>query len=229
MWKMAEDEYNNFKFVKIETHILKVRIHCQGCMHKVKKLLRKIEGVYEVEIDAEEDKVTVTGNVDPTILIKKLAKSGKNAELWEISPNNWLENDTYLNEMQSPMYSFDSSELGNYLSNNQKAETEMNEDFSQWKQDDISDMESITYTAPHPGYYAAAQFDRLENFYTGWPTYAYQYNLPVMMDNNMHAPSYNYTYPMIYTNMQNMYPTNSLMHPPNCFTYENWSGHTFGM
>ncbi|KAM3338978.1 hypothetical protein P3S68_031064 [Capsicum galapagoense] len=66
----------------LQTCVLKVNIHCDGCKQKVKKKLQKIEGVYTVKIDADQSKVTVTGNVDPATLIKKLVKSGKHAELW---------------------------------------------------------------------------------------------------------------------------------------------------
>eukprot|EP00268_Persea_americana_P034174 TRINITY_DN3381_c0_g3_i5.p1 TRINITY_DN3381_c0_g3~~TRINITY_DN3381_c0_g3_i5.p1 ORF type:complete len:451 (+),score=157.29 TRINITY_DN3381_c0_g3_i5:739-2091(+) len=72
----------DIKFLKIQTCALKVHIHCDGCKQKVKKLLQKIEGVYTISIDAEQGKVTVSGNVDPSTLIKKLQKKGKHAELW---------------------------------------------------------------------------------------------------------------------------------------------------
>ncbi|GFZ14092.1 heavy metal transport/detoxification superfamily protein [Actinidia rufa] len=39
-------------------------------------------GVYKISIDSELGKVTVSGNVEPATLIKKLGKSGKHAELW---------------------------------------------------------------------------------------------------------------------------------------------------
>ncbi|GLT38313.1 hypothetical protein SLA2020_125700 [Shorea laevis] len=70
--------------MKMQTWVLKVNIQCQceGCEQKVEKLLRKIDGVYSTSIDSERGKVTVTGNVDPAILIKKLEKSGKHAQLW---------------------------------------------------------------------------------------------------------------------------------------------------
>ncbi|KAL2530691.1 heavy metal-associated isoprenylated plant protein 33-like [Forsythia ovata] len=45
-------------------------------------------GVYTTNIDAEQGKVTVSGNVDPATLIKKLAKSGKHAELWGVPKAN---------------------------------------------------------------------------------------------------------------------------------------------
>lgn len=51
-------------------------------MHKVKKKLQKVEGVYKVSIDAEQGRVIVSGNADPASLIEKLEKAGKHAELW---------------------------------------------------------------------------------------------------------------------------------------------------
>ncbi|XP_020598444.1 heavy metal-associated isoprenylated plant protein 37-like [Phalaenopsis equestris] len=71
----------DFKLLKIQTIVLKVNIHCDGCKHKVRKLLQKIEGVYTVNINVESQKVTVSGNVDSAALIRKLARSGKHAEL----------------------------------------------------------------------------------------------------------------------------------------------------
>ncbi|KAG1347060.1 heavy metal-associated isoprenylated plant protein 37 [Cocos nucifera] len=83
---MTKDD--NFKLLKIQTFILKVHIHCDGCTQEVKKILHRIEGVYTVSIDAEHQKVTVSGNVDSKTLIKKLARAGKHAELWTQKPNN---------------------------------------------------------------------------------------------------------------------------------------------
>lgn len=77
---MVKDE--DFKVLKIQTYVLKVNIHCDGCKEKVKKILQKIEGVYSVNIDVEHQRVAVSGNVDSGTLIKKLARSGKHAELW---------------------------------------------------------------------------------------------------------------------------------------------------
>ncbi|CAH9114669.1 unnamed protein product [Cuscuta europaea] len=77
---MTKDE--DFKLLKIQTCVLRVNIHCDGCKQKVKKILQKIEGVYQVNIDNEQQKVTVCGSVDAPKLIKKLISSGKHAELW---------------------------------------------------------------------------------------------------------------------------------------------------
>ncbi|CAH8381965.1 unnamed protein product [Eruca vesicaria subsp. sativa] len=60
---------------------LKVSIHCEGCKRKVKKILTSIEGVYRVDIDVKQNNVTVMGIVSPEILLKKLHKAGKNADL----------------------------------------------------------------------------------------------------------------------------------------------------
>ncbi|KAF5751857.1 heavy-metal-associated domain-containing family protein [Tripterygium wilfordii] len=72
----------DFKLLKIQTCVLKVNMHCDGCKQKVKKLLRRIEGVYQVSIDAEQQRVTVSGSVDAATLITKLVRAGKHAELW---------------------------------------------------------------------------------------------------------------------------------------------------
>ncbi|KAJ8752438.1 hypothetical protein K2173_004074 [Erythroxylum novogranatense] len=61
---------------------LKVSINCcDGCKRKVKKALQGIEGVVRTELDPLQPKVTIFGNVDPKILIKRLLKAGKQAEL----------------------------------------------------------------------------------------------------------------------------------------------------
>ncbi|XP_038992714.1 heavy metal-associated isoprenylated plant protein 34-like [Hibiscus syriacus] len=75
---------NKQEVMKMQTWILKVNIQCScdGCKQKIKKLLQKIDGVYTTSINADQGKVTVTGNVDPAILIRKLEKSGKRAQLW---------------------------------------------------------------------------------------------------------------------------------------------------
>ncbi|KAI4350403.1 hypothetical protein L6164_004861 [Bauhinia variegata] len=54
---------------------------CEGCKRKVKKALRSVEGVLKTEIDPFQPKMTVLGNVNPQIIIKKLLKVGKHAEL----------------------------------------------------------------------------------------------------------------------------------------------------
>ncbi|XP_047328576.1 heavy metal-associated isoprenylated plant protein 36-like [Impatiens glandulifera] len=75
--------------LKYKTWVLKVSIHCEGCKKKVKKVLASIQGIQNFDVDLRLQRVVVTGNVDADILIYKLIKSGRKAELWpEISNNN---------------------------------------------------------------------------------------------------------------------------------------------
>ncbi|CAI9768968.1 unnamed protein product [Fraxinus pennsylvanica] len=73
---------NPLETMKNKTWILKTSIHCEGCKRKVKKILKQVPGVENVEVDIKQQKVIVTGNVDGDSLTKKLIKSGKKAELW---------------------------------------------------------------------------------------------------------------------------------------------------
>ena len=68
---------------QLRTVVLRVSIHCLGCKKKVRKVLRSIEGVKDVKVDAAMHKVTVTGTVDGDTLVKRLYKSGKQAVPWQ--------------------------------------------------------------------------------------------------------------------------------------------------
>lgn len=50
-------------------------------------LILLFAGVYTVSIDADQQKVTVSGSVDSFTLIKKLTRAGKYAQLWSQKPN----------------------------------------------------------------------------------------------------------------------------------------------
>jgi copper chaperone CopZ len=63
--------------------VLRVSIHCHGCKKKVRKVLKNIEGVQDVKVDAQQHKVIVTGTVDAQTLIQRLQKSGKQALQWQ--------------------------------------------------------------------------------------------------------------------------------------------------
>ncbi|KAI3451814.1 hypothetical protein Pfo_008479 [Paulownia fortunei] len=230
-----EEDENNYAFVKIKICVLKVYIYCQGCMQKVKKLLRKIQGVYEVKIDAEEHKVTVSGNVDSTSLIKKLVKSGKHAELWSPSPSNWLKDDAHLNQMLSLMDSHNSrkcpplpAQLGDeeidkwglerYMNNNHMPKTQMDDELLGWKQDFINDWQHggrMKSTMNFPGYCARRDFCGLTYLHGGYPAYEYHYQHPAMMNTGQW---HSHPCPMMYANMHNMHPTSSMennyMHQP---------------
>ncbi|XP_073365054.1 uncharacterized protein [Aegilops tauschii subsp. strangulata] len=65
---------------------LKVNVSCcDGCRRKVMKAMN-LKGVLRTEIHPSLDRVTVVGNVDTKVLVKKLAKVGKIAEVVEAAP-----------------------------------------------------------------------------------------------------------------------------------------------
>ncbi|CAI0461105.1 unnamed protein product [Linum tenue] len=66
---------------------MRVNIDCAGCEMKVKNALQKLEGVDEVEIDTVMQKVTVTGWADQKKVLKRVRRTGRRAELWQLPYN----------------------------------------------------------------------------------------------------------------------------------------------
>ncbi|XP_031498886.1 heavy metal-associated isoprenylated plant protein 33 [Nymphaea colorata] len=61
---------------------LKVGVHCDRCTKAIKKAIKKIEDIETYRVDAELNKVTVTGNVTAEEVVRVLNKIGKNATYW---------------------------------------------------------------------------------------------------------------------------------------------------
>ncbi|KAL4576749.1 hypothetical protein LXL04_012848 [Taraxacum kok-saghyz] len=55
---------------------------CGGCAGAVKRVLTNMEGVETFDIDLEQKKVTVKGNVDPDVIFQTVSKTGKKTEFW---------------------------------------------------------------------------------------------------------------------------------------------------
>lgn len=66
-----------------QTVVLKVAMTCQGCVGAVKRVLGKMEGVESYDINLEEKKVTVTGNIQPEAVLQTVSKTGKQTSFWE--------------------------------------------------------------------------------------------------------------------------------------------------
>ncbi|CAN7037262.1 hypothetical protein IGI04_004337 [Brassica rapa subsp. trilocularis] len=49
---------------KESTVVLKTKLHCEGCEHKIKRIVNKIKGVKSVAIDSTKDLVIVKGIID---------------------------------------------------------------------------------------------------------------------------------------------------------------------
>ncbi|KAK2634234.1 hypothetical protein Ddye_029026 [Dipteronia dyeriana] len=56
---------------------------CQGCVGAVKRVLGKMEGVEEYDVNIDEQKVTVKGNVQPDAVLQTVSKTGKKTAFWE--------------------------------------------------------------------------------------------------------------------------------------------------
>ncbi|XP_054800496.1 heavy metal-associated isoprenylated plant protein 6-like [Prosopis cineraria] len=57
--------------------VLKLDMHCEGCVKKIKRSVRHLEGVEDVKADMSANKLTVFGKVDPTLVQGKLAEKTK--------------------------------------------------------------------------------------------------------------------------------------------------------
>ncbi|XP_044507397.1 copper transport protein CCH [Mangifera indica] len=62
---------------------LKVGLHCEECIRKILKAIKKIEDIETYNVDTQLNKVIVTGNVTTEEVIRVLQKNGKSASTWE--------------------------------------------------------------------------------------------------------------------------------------------------
>ncbi|CAA0830311.1 Heavy metal transport/detoxification superfamily protein [Striga hermonthica] len=63
--KKASDDNKKPKEPAVSTVVMKIRLHCDGCAHKIKRVVMKnIEGVDSIKNDFDKDLVTVTGTMD---------------------------------------------------------------------------------------------------------------------------------------------------------------------
>ncbi|WJX25481.1 hypothetical protein P8452_14516 [Trifolium repens] len=61
---------------------LKVHMDCQGCEERIRRRISKLNGVDNLEIDMEKQKVTVTGYVDKKKVLRIVRRTGRKAEYW---------------------------------------------------------------------------------------------------------------------------------------------------
>ncbi|QCE01388.1 copper chaperone [Vigna unguiculata] len=62
---------------------VKVGLHCDECIKKILKAIKKIEDIETYNADKQLNKVMVTGDVTTEEVIRVLHKIGKNATPWE--------------------------------------------------------------------------------------------------------------------------------------------------
>ncbi|KAF5770401.1 putative heavy metal-associated domain, HMA, heavy metal-associated domain superfamily [Helianthus annuus] len=74
------------------TVVLKLDLHCDGCAKKIKKSVRHFEGVESVKTDTAGNKLTVTGNVDPTRIKERVEyRTRKKTEILSPQPKKDVE------------------------------------------------------------------------------------------------------------------------------------------
>ncbi|KAK2427017.1 Heavy metal transport/detoxification superfamily protein [Trifolium repens] len=81
--------YHNSNLVKKQLQVveIKVKMDCEGCERKVKKLVEGMKGVTQVEVEPKQSKLTVTGYVDPNKVLERVRhRTGKKAEFWPYIP-----------------------------------------------------------------------------------------------------------------------------------------------
>lgn len=61
----------------VTTAVFKVYLHCEGCMHKIYKIVSKTKGFEDLIIDKQKDLVTVRGAMDMKALAEVLKKNLK--------------------------------------------------------------------------------------------------------------------------------------------------------
>ncbi|KAK1572464.1 hypothetical protein Q3G72_032961 [Acer saccharum] len=66
--------------------VIKVNIYCEKCKSDVLKAVTKLTGIDQVSVDAEKGTLTVVGNVDPVLVVEKLRKIRKCAEIVTVGP-----------------------------------------------------------------------------------------------------------------------------------------------
>ncbi|CAI9097971.1 OLC1v1034498C1 [Oldenlandia corymbosa var. corymbosa] len=70
--KKKDDANKKPKEPQVSTVVLKIKLHCDGCAQKIKRKVRKFDGVDEVKVDSDKDLVTAKGTMDPKELASYL-------------------------------------------------------------------------------------------------------------------------------------------------------------
>ncbi|XP_021284826.1 heavy metal-associated isoprenylated plant protein 24 [Herrania umbratica] len=75
-----------------QTVALKIRMDCEGCARKVKKVLSGVKGAKSVDVDLKQQKATVTGYVEAKKVLAAAQSTKKKVELWPYVPYTLVAN-----------------------------------------------------------------------------------------------------------------------------------------
>ncbi|KAI9080021.1 hypothetical protein K1719_037954 [Acacia pycnantha] len=70
---------------------IQVRMDCNGCVHKIKKALSSINGIYDLHIDVPQQKITVIGWADQEKIVKAIKKTRKTSTICSLTEQVELE------------------------------------------------------------------------------------------------------------------------------------------
>ncbi|KAG6583561.1 Heavy metal-associated isoprenylated plant protein 3, partial [Cucurbita argyrosperma subsp. sororia] len=77
--KKTEENKKKPKEPPVTTAVLKVALHCQGCIEKIQRITTKFKGVQEMSLDKQKELVTVKGTMDVKALSGCLTERLKRA------------------------------------------------------------------------------------------------------------------------------------------------------
>ncbi|CAN6557045.1 unnamed protein product [Malus baccata var. baccata] len=78
--KKPPEKSNDDKKTKeppVTTAVLKLNLHCQGCIQKIHRIVTKTKGFTEMSIDKEKELLTVKGSMDMKVLAESLKEKLK--------------------------------------------------------------------------------------------------------------------------------------------------------
>ncbi|KAF8364757.1 hypothetical protein HHK36_011609 [Tetracentron sinense] len=115
-WRFGRREISNaLSIVELLVHM-----DCEGCERRIRKAISKLDGVDSLDIDMDNQKVTVTGYVDQRRVLKVVRRTGRKAEFWpypydgEYHPyaSQYLEDSTYSSTYNYYMHGYNESVHG---------------------------------------------------------------------------------------------------------------------
>uniref|UniRef100_A0A7N0RGW3 HMA domain-containing protein n=1 Tax=Kalanchoe fedtschenkoi TaxID=63787 RepID=A0A7N0RGW3_KALFE len=65
---------------------LSTQTQCTECKYEIQSMLRKVEGVYSISVDADRNTIIISGNLPPKALLEALLKVSQNGEFCSLPP-----------------------------------------------------------------------------------------------------------------------------------------------
>ncbi|PIN14722.1 Copper chaperone [Handroanthus impetiginosus] len=72
----------------MQTVEIRVKLDCDGCERRVRHAVSHMKGVRSAEVIRKQNRVIVTGNVDPNKVLRRVRRTGKRAEFWPYVEQN---------------------------------------------------------------------------------------------------------------------------------------------